>query len=581
MRTSLRILSLALTLLVLTIAPILLRAQSIPRLTVGDLQSVDRLNPFTTASVIGATVNEYLFFSLMRTDKHNGEFVPLLAETAPHISRDGLSYTYTVHPLAKFNSGRKVSAADVVFSLKLVKNPYVNNQLIRSNYNGIASATAIDEQQLVIRLHSPSLEGLRITSGFAVVPEEIFDPERVLTDISVQDLGQVDGLSSTQNQDLKGVAQRVNAFGSSFDAIPASAYCGPYTVMSWKNGQQLLLEANKKFWGRKLAGTPNHYFEQNVEQLEFITLTSESHARNLLFEGGIDVLSGLAPAFFSDVKDIPRLQASYGFITQPGAAYEYIGLNMQGKARGRSGYLDELPVRQALSHIVYYELLLEQARFGLGSRIVADCPSMDPAFRNMDLGLPAFDPDYALQLIRDAGWHQEADGGLLTRSDSAGDTEVLVLECIYNSNHPYRAMIAEDLQARARELGLVISLVELPWENYMARLQSGDFDLYIGAWDSDPNENSYHQVWHSTNWGNGSNFVGFGDEQTDALIEAYDKIEDNNGRKDLGLEIQRLQSEQQPYVFLWQQNNSLIIKTKYNHAPISIHRPGYWLAEWN
>ena len=581
MRINQRFLGHVLSLLLLTCSILGLRAQSIPRLTIGDPQAVNHLNPYTTFSVIGSTINAYLYFSLMRPDKQTGDYLPLLAAQQPAVSGDGLRYTYTVHPLAKFNSGRNVLPSDVVFSLKLVKNPWVNNQLIRAQYDLITGATAVGETQVQFQLEKPNREALRLTSDFAVMPEEVFDPEHLLADITVAQIAQPERLSPSQSQALKRVAERVNGFGTTLDAFPQSAYCGPYTVMSWQRGSQLILETNKKFWGRKLPGTPNLYFKQNVEQLEFITLTSETYTRNLLFEGGIDVLTGVSPALFADLRQVPRLQAQYGFHTPIGQSYEYVGLNMRGKARGRNGFLDELPARKALSHLVYYELLLEQARFGLGTRIVADCPSPDPAFRNTELGLPAFDPDYALTLIRAAGWNQEAEGGLLTRSDSAGETEVLVLECIYNSKHPYRAMIAEELQARAREIGIVISLVELPWETYLARLQSGDFDLYLGAWDSDPNENSYDQVWHSRNCGAGSNFVGFGDAQTDALVEAYDQIEDEGGRKDLGLELQRLQAEQQPYVFLWQETNSLIIKHKYHPGEIASRRPGFWLAEWN
>jgi peptide/nickel transport system substrate-binding protein len=581
MRTNQRFLGYVLSLLVLSCSTLGLHGQSISRITIGNPQPVEQLNPYTSFSVIGTTIGEYLFCSLMRPDKQTGAYLPLLAESAPRISNDGLRYTYTLHPLAKFNSGRKVLASDVVFSLKLVKNPYVNNQIIRANYDRIQDAIALDESQVIFHLSEANLEAQRVTSDFAVMPEEIFDPQHQLAHVSLAQLAHPERLSAEQTLALKRIAAHVNSFGSDLDALPATAYCGPYTVASWTSGSQIVLETNKKFWGRKLPATRNAFFSQNVEQLAFITLTSEDHTRRLLFQGELDVLSGLSPALFSDLRQIPRLQGQYSFHTPPGQAYEYIGLNMRGKEKGRAGYLDELPVRRALSHITYYELMLEKARYSLGERIVAACPSPDPSHRNTELGLPAFDPDYARELVASAGWQQESDGGLLTRIGPSGDSEVLVLECIYNAKHPYRAMIAEDLQARARQLGIIISLVELPWESYLARLQRGDFDLYIGAWDSDPNENSYDQVWHTRNWGSGSNFVGFGDAQTDALIEAYDRIEDPSGRKDLGLEIQRLQAEQQPYIFLWQETNTLIINHKYDQSKISSRRPGYWLAEWN
>ena len=558
---------------------LLLKGQMIPKIVVGDPAGLEQINPYTNFSALGSNVNEYLFFSLLRTDKRSGDFLPILADSLPRISKDKLTYTYTIHPLAKFNSGKKVTAQDVVFSIKALKNPWVNNAQKRAHYENIVQVTPLNDNQVSIRLAKLSPEGLRITSDFAILNEDVFDPERLLSSITVPALNTPQALNLEENRVLKIIAERINGFGISPEAIAQATFCGSYVVMEWKRGEKLLLETNKKFWGKKLPAPPNPFFLQNAEQIEFLTLASESGIREGLLNGRIDVLSGVKPELFFELRDIPRLQSAYIFVTPPSNTYEYIGLNMRGKARGRSGVLDDLQVRKAMSHIVYTDWLLERVRFGLGERIAAECPSSDPDFRNMSLPLADFNIQKALSLLKAAGWKDADDNGLLDKVVQ-GEEQTMVLECIYNSNHPYRAKIAEDLQMRAREAGILISILELPWNEYIARLKSGDFDMYIGAWVSDPNENSYHQIWHSKNWGTGSNFVGFGNEDTDALVEGYEHTENQDIRKELAKEIQRYQAEMQPYVFLWQETSSLIIKKNINVGTIGSYRPGYWIAEW-
>ena len=60
-----------------------LSAQSIPLVTVGEASDADQLNPFTNFSATGSYINEYLFASLIRTDKATVEYVPFLAEALP------------------------------------------------------------------------------------------------------------------------------------------------------------------------------------------------------------------------------------------------------------------------------------------------------------------------------------------------------------------------------------------------------------------------------------------------------------------------------------------------------------------
>ena len=64
----------------------------------------------------------------MEIDFKSLELTPLLAEKRPDIEQTpegGLRITYTIRPEAKWDNGTPVTAKDVEFTLKVIKNPKV------------------------------------------------------------------------------------------------------------------------------------------------------------------------------------------------------------------------------------------------------------------------------------------------------------------------------------------------------------------------------------------------------------------------------------------------------------------------
>ncbi len=554
-------------------------AQSIARVTVGETGDADQLNPFTNFSATGSYINEYLYASLIRTDKATGEFVPLLAENLPDISDDKLSYTYTLHPFAKFNNGKKVTAKDVVFSLQTLRNPFVNNSQKRSHYEAITSVTALDERRVMFQVARPNSQALRITGEFAILSAEFFDPEYKMEPITLADQLLGNRMAMEKLQVLKAVAERINVYGSSLAAYNPDPTCTSYVLLNWKRGAEIVLGANKRFWGKKLETIPNDFFKQDVAEIRFEITADEAMLRKGLFENHYDLVSSTPTLLFASLSEIPSLVESYQFLSPPGPSYEYIGLNMRGSARQRNPALQELNVRQAMAHLVHVDLLMVQVLSALGTRIASDCPASRPDYRNADLPLIPFDIAKANAILDAAGW-KDSDGNGLRDKQIAGEDVQLVLECIYNENKPDRKKIAEHLQANAMQAGILVTVTELPWKDYLTRLKAGDFDLSIGAWVSDPNEDTYQQIWHTKSWGKGSNFVGFGNEATDKLIVQYDETIAPETHKSVSKSIQKAIYDQQPYIFLWTHNQCLVVNRRLAKAPIYKLRPGFWIASW-
>lgn len=575
-RASQRILGIACSFLIVCSSTF---SQTIPKVVVAEQVDAGELNPFTNLTPTGISVNEYLFCSLIRADKSTGDYVPLLAEALPDVSDDLQTFTYRVHPAAKFNNGKKILASDVAFTIKCLRNPFVTHFAKRSLYSAITDVQVLDERTVRIRIASPNAQGLRITGDFAVVPEEYFDPEHLTASMRLADIPVSQDPASKYGKALQAVAEKINVFGSSMEAFDADPASGSYILSEWKRGAAIVLTSNKRFWGRKLEAAPNDFFKQNVGEIRFETVNDPSTLRRAIFENKYDLVDEMPQNLFATLSEMPALTSKYQFLSAAGPAYEYIGMNMHPDLHQRNPAMGCLDVRRALAHLVHVDLLMVQVSNGIGTRIASDYPAAYPDYRNENLPLIPFNVQQAIEILDAAGW-KDSDGNGLRDRTLAGDDVQLVLECIYVENRPDRQAIAEHLAENAMKAGILITLTPLPWKEYLARMEASDFDLGIGGWMSDPNEDGYRQIWHSQSANGGSNFVGFGTQASDAQIEQYDRTLDRGSRKSIAMEIQKTIYDLQPYIFLWAENDCLVLNKRFEKMAQGGTKTSFWIASW-
>ncbi|HEX2900826.1 MAG TPA: ABC transporter substrate-binding protein, partial [Bacteroidia bacterium] len=425
----------------------------------------------------------------------------------------------------------------------------------------------------------PSSQALRITGEFGILSEQHFDPQKTLDAVSIDEEGLGDRMGMAKSQALKAVAERLNVYGSSFASFDPAPTCGSYTLLGWRRGAEIVLGANKHFWGRKMEVIPHDFFKQNVAEIRIEVVSDEAKLRKAVFENHFDIISSMPPQLFANLKEIPALTSKFQFLSPPGPSYEYIGFNMRSVERKRHPATADVAVRRAIARLVHVDLLAVQVCYGLGTRIASEAPVGRLEYVNQDLPLVPFDVKKANEILDQAGWIDTDNNGLRDKRIGGEDVQI-VLECIYNENKAERKAIADHIAENALKAGILVVATPLPWKEYLNRLKSGDFEIAIGAWVADPNEDTYRQIWHSKSWGVGSNFVGFGGKASDLLIERYDETIDPAKHMALSKEIQKSIYDQQPYVFLWANNQCLALNRRYEKAPIYNLRPGFWIAAW-
>ncbi|GAA5031500.1 ABC transporter substrate-binding protein [Terrabacter aeriphilus] len=145
-------------------------------------------------------------------------------------SADGLSWTFTLDPSAKFSDGSAVTADDVVFSLTRVENVKGNPSFLADGL----TVTATNPQTVVVKTatYDPALLGKLASPSLGIVNSKA---------------AKAAGASDAQDAATADTAE--DAFAK------ASMGSGPYVLESFGLSTEVVLKANPNYWG----ATKPHY----------------------------------------------------------------------------------------------------------------------------------------------------------------------------------------------------------------------------------------------------------------------------------------------------------------------------------
>jgi ABC-type transport system substrate-binding protein len=102
-----------------------------------------------------------------------------------------------------------------------------------------------------------------------------------------------------------------------------------------------------------------------------------------------------------------------------------------------------------------------------------------------------------------------------------------------------------------------------------------DFDAMFGVWGGSGSYSDPVQLWHTSSWVNkGSNFVGFGDAASDALIDLCNSKVDKDERAIVEKALQKRIYDDQPYVFLYSRVRPTVIHKRFANRQMYSEKPG-------
>jgi peptide/nickel transport system substrate-binding protein len=502
------------------------------------LADPENLNPLTSNDAASSEVLGPILSSLLGMDPKTFEPIPVLAEARPSISPDHLVYTFKLRTDATFSDGTPVTVDDVLFSVKAIKDPEVNAPFARNYFESLVDAHAVDASTIRFRCSEPYFRNEIVFGGIGVMPRHFYDPKGELDSVSVADLANWDYIDAAKKQHALDFAR---SFNVDFDrkVMGAGAYVLADPDRDIITGERIVLRHRDGFWapGDALRG------DGWVDRYFYRVINNQDAALVALKAGTLDVMT-LTPLQHLKQTNTPGFRARFKKEIAFAPQYVYIGWNQL-----RPIFRDR-QLRQALSHLVDRDRIIERVLFGYGEKVDSTFYRFSQEY-DTDLEGFSFDPELAGRMLDAAGWKdRNADG--IRQKMIDGKMEPLRFEIISNSGNTIRKNIGLIAVDQFRRAGVDASFREVDWSILLDRIKRFDYDAIILGWQFSPNDPDLYQIWHSSQAvPGGSNHVAFKNAEADRILVEYRREFDKQKRIALYRRLQEIIHEEAPYTFLY------------------------------
>ncbi|MCZ2394065.1 MAG: ABC transporter substrate-binding protein [Chitinophagales bacterium] len=537
------------------------------------LSEPENLNPFTSSDAQATQIKLNIFQSLLRYDFETMKLVPVLAQSLPEITplEKGISLTFHIRPEAKWDNGDQVTAKDVAFSLKAMLCPKVNSDAAKPYFEFVDDLILYDEDPLKLTVTTKEVYILAediIGYDLTILPEYIFDPEKILNNFPVKSFTHVTDALVNDSR-IKKFADAFNSeeFSRSPDKIQGS---GPYKLSIWQTQQRVVLERKDNWWGDQLKDV-NMFFEVHPKKLVYEVINDFNTALTALKAGKLDVMQVTPVKDYIDLDQSDKFKKNFYKSEPEMLAFQYIGLNVRDKI------LSDVKVRQALAFLTNVDQINEKILYGKGSRVVGPIlPQFKGAYAS-ELPLYDYDVAKAAKLLTEAGWKDSDGDGILDKVID-GQKTPLKLTFTYNQGNSSRETVGLMFQNWLKQAGIALDIRSLEWGKYLGDLKQQKIQIFYGSWVTDPRSDDPKQLWHTESRNGGSNYTGFGNSKTDELISNIRKEMDESKRNVLYHQWQQILHDEVPYIFLNTQKFRNVINKRYDNIHASSIYPGYYEA---
>lgn len=534
----------------------------------------DLLNPILSSNGYAKQVTNHIFSFLVQYDYKTLEISPMLAVELPIIKtiQDGVfkgnqSSIYQIHKNATWDNGTPITGKDVAFTIKAILNPKVSSARLRTFFNRI-KAIQVDEnnpKNFTIITKGKYFLIQELFANVPIFPAYHYDPDDILNQFSINELIEFKKLPPESNQLLQKFADSFHHPDMSRTPNKISG-SGPYQLKEWLPGQRIILEKKDNWWGSKkeinyplLTAKPNKIIFKIIPDLN-TSLT-------LLKSNQLDVMGGIQADQFLQLKKDKYANTLLNFHSPSSMIYYFIAINRHHP------YLSDKKVRRAIAHLLNIEELIQFTQSGFAKRSIGPIYSTKSYF-NSNLIPIELDLKKAKALLHEAGWRDTNNNGILDKLID-GKIEEFKLNYLINPGKTGNA-IGLILKEKGRLVGIDVEINKKEFRTKMEIVKKREFDLVLLATGFDYSLDDLRQVWHtSSDTPNGGNRTGFGNKESDQIIELIELEIDPQKRKELYFKFQELIYHDQPAIFLFSTQQNIAINKKIK-GTVSEKRPGFF-----
>lgn len=369
----------------------------------------------------------------------NSKVEPGLA-TKTEVSKDGLTYTFTLRKNDKWSNGDPVTAQDFVYSWRRTVDPKTGSQYAYL-FDGIANANDIIAGKKAVDTLGIKAEG---KYKLVVTLEKKLPYFKLLMGFPV---------FFPQNQNV------VEKYGKKYGtAAKYLVYNGPFKMEGW-SGSNLSwkLVKNKNYWDKK---------DVKLSQINFSVNKSTTTSYNLYQSKKLDY----TPLSTEQAK---QLKGKDGYQVLKEARTNYLEFNETNKVFANK------KIRQALSYAVNRQVLAAKV-LGAGTLPSLGIVSRDLAFNK--------GKDFAVAAKTTAGvTYNKAKAQKLLKEGLAEVGQSKLSFTLLGDDTDVSKQVTESLQSQIQQTlpDVDVSVSNVPFKTRLQRSEDGDFDVVVSAWGAD------------------------------------------------------------------------------------------------
>lgn len=360
------------------------------------------------------------------------------------VSEDGLTYRFTLREDAVFSDGEPLEASDVVFTFeKAAEGTSVD-------LTNLADAAA-QGNEVVLTLKAPQSTFIDTVCRLGIVPE--------------------------------------HAYGEDFAEHPVGS--GPYKLVQWDKGQQVIAEYNDLYYGS----------EPFFKKLTFVFLSEETTFAAAK-AGELDVAAVTNAMGGESVAGMEMLDLST--IDNRGIVFPVNEPSADGTVG--NAVTSDRAVRQAVNLAVDRETLIDGVLYGFGKPAYTECDGMP--WWNEETAIEDGDLEGAARLLEEAGWIPGEDGVRVKDG----------LRCAFTLIYPSGDQVRESLSLAMADMllpaGMEVTVEGVSWDELGTRMLKDPSMQGWGSHSAMECYNLYHTTADASNWYN----VGY---YSNAAVDRY------------------------------------------------------------
>ncbi|MEL7184806.1 MAG: peptide ABC transporter substrate-binding protein [Pseudomonadota bacterium] len=387
------------------------------------------------------------------THSPGGELIPGTASSW-EISEDGLTYTFSLRPEARWSNGDPVTAQDFVTGMERLVDP-ATAAFYAEFLSDIAEVGALDDHTLVIKLARPTPYLLSLLTHPAAYPMH---------------------------------APSLAEHGDSFARPGNLVSNGAYVLNAWIPGSIIVLRRNEHYWNNAATA---------IDEVQHHIIVQETAELARYRAGEIHITSVVPPENFAQVRDEMGDQLRVA---------PYLGIYYYGYNLTKPPFKDNPKLRQALSMAIDRELIVERVT-GRGEA---------PAYSWVRPGMSNYEPPQLSYAALTQDERNQIARRLYVEAGYSEDNP-LDVEIRYNTSDTHQR-VALAIQSMWQEvLGFEATLINEEFQVLLANMREQEVtQVFRSSWIGDYDD--AHDFLKNLQTGNPMNMPGYSSEQYDSLM---------------------------------------------------------------